>query len=50
MIILFTESKYIQQTKNYICPICDIKNIENVALRSFEGQGPLTHDNIIYRI
>ena len=39
MIILFTESKYIQQTKNYIFPICHIKNIENLALRSFEGQG-----------
>ena len=33
MIILFTESKYIQQTKNYIFPICHIKNL---ALRSFE--------------
>ena len=54
MIILFTESKYIKQTRNYIFPICHIENIENLVWRSFEGQGqpfwPLTHDYIIYRV
>ena len=47
MIILFTESKYIQQTKNLIFPIC---HIENIDLRSFEGQGQsfwlVTHDYV----
>ena len=45
------KSKYRQQTKNYIFPIC---HIVNLLLRSFEGQGqrfwPLTQDYIIYRV
>ena len=40
-----------KKTKNYIFPIC---HIENIDLRSFEGQGklfwPRTYDYIIYRI